>query len=232
MIRIRRSAERGSTDRGFTQSKHTFSFGDYFDPEQMGFRDLRVVNEDRAQAGRGFAVHGHRDMEILTWVVEGAVAQRDTAGNDALLWAGDAQVMRAGAGLQHSEMNPSNDESNLVVQFWIRVRERGGKPSVAQKRFDAAGRRGTWQLVAAPDAGDGALKTGEPYKAWAVDLGENERVEYTIAADRHAWLQVLSGGGEVNGRLVRAGDGVAFSDEPTLTIRSDGESQFVLLDLA
>jgi redox-sensitive bicupin YhaK (pirin superfamily) len=233
VIAVRKSDQRGVTNFGWLDSRHTFSFGDYHDPSQMGFRALRVINDDRVAAGAGFPRHGHRDMEILTWVLDGGLAHRDSLGSGSVLRPGDLQKMSAGTGILHSEFNASETDPVRFLQIWI-VPERPGLPAAyEQKHFDEAGRRGRWQRVAgrAPLA-DGALPIHQDVDLHVASLDAGQAVEHVLAPGRHAWIQVALGSVEVNGIALDEGDGAAASGESRIAVRATRTSEILLFDLA
>jgi redox-sensitive bicupin YhaK (pirin superfamily) len=232
MIAIRRANERGHFNHGWLDTFHTFSFGDYFDPAYTQFRALRVMNEDRVDPGQGFGTHGHRDMEIVTYVLEGALEHRDSLGNGSVLRAGELQRMTAGTGIRHSEFNPSPTELVHLYQIWLLPERPGLTPGYEQKSFSETGRQNEWRLVASPDAADGSLKINQDARLYLADLDKGHQLVYGIAAGRHAWLQVLRGAAIVNGDPLRAGDGVAVSDEKHITVAADGRCETMLFDLA
>jgi quercetin 2,3-dioxygenase len=228
MIKIHQAGDRGHFDHGWLNTYHTFSFADYYDPEFMGFRTLRVINEDRVQAGAGFGTHGHRDMEIVSYVLEGALAHRDSMGHGGVIRPGDVQRMSAGSGVLHSEMNASNDELVHFLQIWIVPESRGITPGYEQKHFEPDDIRGKLRLIAAPSANDGAVMLHQDVSIYAtcVDGGS---VTHEFAPGRYGWVQVARGEVDVNGESMWAGDGVAISDERSVTISGNGE--VLLFDL-
>jgi redox-sensitive bicupin YhaK (pirin superfamily) len=232
MIRIRRSAERGAADHGWLDTRYTFSFSDYHDPEHVQFRALRVMNEDRVAPGAGFPMHGHRDMEILTFVLEGALAHRDSLGHGATVRPGEVQYMGAGTGIRHSEFNPSEGEPVHLYQVWLLPDRAGHEPSYDQRRFDDAGRSGRLQVVASPDGRDGSIAIHQDARVYRADLDDGRSVDHPIAPGRHAWLQVLRGSVTLNGQPLAEGDGAAVSGEPGLEIRGVGDAEVLLFDLA
>ncbi|KAJ3054008.1 hypothetical protein HK102_011588 [Quaeritorhiza haematococci] len=231
MITIRKASDRGSADYGWLQTAYTFSFNTYHDPEQMGFRTLRVMNEDVVQAGGGFGEHGHRDMEIVTYVLSGALGHRDSMGHASVLRAGELQRMTAGRGVRHSEMSAS-DEPVHLYQIWLLPERAGLEPGYEQKAFPEAQRQGAWQLVASPDARDGSLKIHQDASIHLASLDAGDSLTRSIEPGRHAWLQVLRGAVELNGVPLEASDGAAVSEETSLTLRADGPAEVMLFDLA
>jgi redox-sensitive bicupin YhaK (pirin superfamily) len=232
MIHIRKAAGRGHFDHGWLDTWHTFSFGDYFDPDHMGFRALRVINDDRVEAGQGFGTHGHRDMEIVTCVLEGALEHRDSMGNGSVLRPGELQRMSAGTGIRHSEFNPSRSETVHLYQIWLLPARNGLKPSYEQRGFSEEERQGRLRLVASPDGADGSLRIHQDARLYLSTLGAGQAVTHALAPGRHAWLQVLRGQVTLNGQPLTEGDGAAVSAEKELDIRSDHGGEVLLFDLA
>lgn len=232
MITIRRSGERGHFDHGWLDTYHTFSFGDYRDPEHMGFRNLRVINEDYVAPGTGFATHGHRDMEILSFVLEGGLAHQDSMGNGSIIRPGEVQRMSAGKGVLHSEKNPSRDERVHLLQVWILPDQAGGEPSYEQKTFDAAARADRLALLAARDGRDGAVTIHADAFVFGSELSAGKELAHAFEAGRHGWVQVTAGELEVGGQRLSAGDGAAISREPRVTLRAGADgAAFLLFDL-
>ena len=231
MIKVRRSAERGHFDFGWLDTRHTFSFADYYDPRFMGFRSLRVINEDWVEPGRGFGTHGHRDMEIITYVLEGALEHRDSMGNGSVLRPGEVQRMSAGTGVLHSEFNHSRDERVHLLQIWILPEREGVKPSYEEKTFGAAEKNGRLRLVASREGSDGSVKINQDARLYAALLEPGQQVTHQLAPGRHAWLQVARGAVELNGYPLRQGDGAAVSDEQTLTLVGAEPAEILLFDL-
>lgn len=233
MIRIRKSSDRGHLNHGWLDTYHTFSFGDYYDPAQMGFRALRVMNEDWVAPGRGFGTHGHADMEIVTLVLEGALAHKDSIGEGgSTLSPGEFQRMTAGTGITHSEFNPSPTEPVHLYQIWLLPERKGMTPSYEQKAFPSLGQENQLRLVASPGAEGGALAIRQDAQIFLAALEPGQEISHPIASGRHAWLQVLRGSITLNGSPMAAGDGAAVSDESALAIRSEGETEVMLFDLA
>lgn len=231
MVAIRRSAERGHRQHGWLDTYHTFSFGDYIDRQQMGFRSLRVLNEDWIAPGQGFGEHGHRDMEILTYVLEGAVAHRDSLGNGSVIRPGELQRMSAGTGILHSEANPSPDEPLHLLQIWLLPDRKGHQPSYEQKTFDLDEARGRWRLVASNDGRDGSLVIHQDARLWMVRLDAGSTSRFDWEPGRHAWLQVARGTVELEGTVLQAGDGAAFSDTHFVELRAEEPAELLLFDL-
>ena len=232
MITVRPAGERGKSDFGWLDSRHTFSFGDYHDPEHMGFRALRVINEDRVEAGKGFGTHPHRDMEIVSYALEGAIAHKDSMGNGSTIRPGDVQRMTAGTGVLHSEFNPSADESLHFLQIWIVPEKRGLAPGYEQKRFDESARSGKLTLVASRDGREGSVTIHQDAEIRAALLDAGQKVEHRLAKGRGAWLQVARGEVDVNGTKLKQGDGAAIEDEAAVAIRAAAPSEVLLFDLA
>jgi len=232
MIRVRKAAERGHFNHGWLDTFHTFSFSDYYDPAQMSFRSLLVINEDRVQPGKGFGMHGHRDMEIITCVLEGALEHKDSLGNGSIIRPGDLQHMTAGTGVRHSEFNPSADEAVHLYQIWLLPERQGLPPSYDQRAFSEDERRGQLRLVASPDGADGSLTIRQDARLYLSSLNAGESVSHDIQVGRHAWLQVLRGRVKVNGTLLETSDGAAISDERRLTVVAEQGAQVMLFDLA
>ncbi len=231
MLKKRPANERGGGDHGWLNTRHTFSFNDYYDPDYMGFRVLRVVNEDRVQPGHGFGTHGHRDMDIVTYVLEWALAHKDSLGTGSVLRPGEFQRMTAGTGIRHSEFNPSETELVHFYQIWIVPERRGLAPSYEQRSFPEAERQGRLRLVASPDGRDGSLTVQQDVRVFLSSLGENQQVTHQLESGRYAWLQVLRGALQLNGLLLAAGDGVAVSEETALPIRATKPSEVMLFDM-
>jgi quercetin 2,3-dioxygenase len=231
MMTIRPAEARGHANHGWLDSHHTFSFGGYYDPSNMGFRALRVINEDRVTAGEGFDTHPHRDMEIITYPLSGAIAHRDSTGGTGLLRAGEVQRMTAGTGVQHSEMNGSDEELHFL-QIWIIPERRGLKPGYEQKLFPESERQGRWRVVASQDAREGSLTVHQDVSLHSTLLSAGEKAEYTLAPGRHAWLQMARGKATLNGVELKAGDGVAMSDESKLVLTATEPTEALLFDLA
>jgi redox-sensitive bicupin YhaK (pirin superfamily) len=233
MITIRKAEDRGRFDHGWLDTRHTFSFASYHDEAHMGFRALRVINEDRVKPGEGFGTHGHRDMEIVSYVLAGALAHRDSTGGEGVLRPGEVQRMSAGTGVMHSEFNGSRDEPVHFLQIWILPDRPGHRPSYEQKLFPEAERKGKLRLVASPDAADGSLAIHQDARVHAAVLAGGEAVRHPLAPGRHAWVQVARGEVTVNGEALRAGDGAALSNEGEVRIEGRGSGGEVLLfDLA
>lgn len=233
MMTIRKSEDRGRVDLGWLDSRHSFSFGDYHDPEHMGFGALRVINDDRVASGKGFATHGHRDMEIVSYVLEGALAHRDSLGNGSVIARGDVQRMSAGTGVEHSEFNPSASEPAHFLQIWIIPEARGLEPSYEQTSFSDAEKRGRLRLVASRGGRDGSLAIHRDVDLYAALLADGEVVRHKLETGRNSWVQVARGAVAIAGRLLTAGDGAAIDHVEAVEIAGVGEEAEVLLfDLA
>jgi redox-sensitive bicupin YhaK (pirin superfamily) len=232
MIRIRKSDDRGHFDHGWLQTYHTFSFSRYYDPRHMGFRSLRVMNEDWIAPGQGFGTHGHDNMEIVTYVLEGALAHRDSLGSGDVLHPGELQRMTAGTGISHSEFNASRTEAAHLYQIWLLPEREGLEPSYEQKAFLRDEQHNRLRLVASPDGGDGSLTIRQNARLFLGSLDQDRELAYALPADRHAWLQVLRGSVEFNGFELSAGDGAAVSEETALKVRAKGPSEVLLFDLS
>ena len=230
MIRVRRAHERGHFEHGWLDTYHSFSFADYHDPDHMGFRVLRVINEDVIAPGQGFGTHGHRDMEIVTYLLDGALEHRDSTGGGGVLRRGDVQRMSAGTGVMHSEFNHSQTEPVHLLQIWLLPERRGLPPGYEDKRFPEAAKRGRLCAIAAGDARDEALVLHQDAAIFASIL-EGATVEHPLVPGRHAWVQVARGDLTVNGHALGAGDGAAVSDESRLVFASQNGTEFLLFDL-
>ena len=232
MISRRPAAERGATRTDWLDSRHTFSFSNYYDTRYVGFGDLLVINEDTVAPAGGFGTHGHRDMEIISYVVEAALEHRDSMGNSSVIRPGELQRMSAGTGVRHSEFNHSEDEPVHFLQIWITPEREGIEPGYEQREFSEEERRGRLRLVASRGGQDGSVTIHQDAEVYAATLGEGEEVTYEISAGRRAWVQLIKGSLELNGLELRAGDGAAVSDETRLVIRAAGPSELLLFDLA
>jgi redox-sensitive bicupin YhaK (pirin superfamily) len=236
MLTLRRAEDRGKSDLGWLKSYHTFSFGGYNDPAHMGFRSLRVLNDDRVAPGKGFGAHGHRDMEILSYVLEGRLAHKDSMGEEHVLGPNEVQAMSAGSGVIHSEFNASDTEPTHFFQIWLVPETRGIKPSYQQFAYDASEKRGTLRLIAGPETSTTPPSAfiHQDARMYAAVLGSGDTITYPIAQGRHAWVQGAGGEIDVNGTVIKEGDGLAVSDEASLTFRGTGPSggELLLFDLA
>ncbi|HEU4427425.1 MAG TPA: pirin family protein [Myxococcota bacterium] len=231
MIRIRRAEERGHTRTSWLDSRHTFAFGSYVDPAHLGFRSLRVINEDRVAPGQGFATHGHRDMEIVTYVLSGVLAHRDSLGTGSEIRPGEVQRMSAGTGITHSEFNVSGSESVHFLQIWILPEEAGLTPSYEQRAFPESERRGTLRLVASREGREGSLRVHQDASVFATSLSAGEKLTHALAPGRHAWVQVARGGILLNGETLAAGDGAALSETREIELRAREASELLVFDL-
>ena len=232
MITIRRAADRGHADHGWLNTHHTFSFSSYRDPKHVHFRALRVMNEDFVAPGQGFGTHPHENMEIVTYVLEGALEHRDSMGNGEVLRPGEFQRMSAGTGITHSEFNPSPTEPVHLYQIWLFPDREGIAPSYEQKRFDEVERHNRLRLVASPDAADGSLQIHQDARIFLSSLDAGKQVTHGLGAGRHAWLQVLRGKVAVNGQALETSDGAAVSEESALEIEAKDDAEVMLFDLA
>jgi len=231
MIEIRKSDERGHVDHGWLDSRFTFSFADYFDPEHVQFRTLRVLNDDRVAGGAGFPNHPHRDMEIVTYVLEGALEHRDSMGNGSVIKPGDVQYMSAGTGITHSEFNPSKDPLRLL-QIWMVPEKRGLKPTYDQKNFSVAEKKAKLRLVASPDGADGSVKIRQDNALYATILDKDDTVKHELRPGRHAYIQVAKGQVKLNGTPLNEGDGAAVSEEKSVELTGVDNAEVLLFDLA
>ncbi|MEW6057722.1 MAG: pirin family protein [Bdellovibrionota bacterium] len=231
MITVRKSNERGHANHGWLDTYHTFSFANYYDPQYTGFRDLVVINEDRVAAGTGFGKHGHRDMEIITYVLEGELEHKDSMGNGSVLRPGDVQRMSAGTGITHSEFNGSKENPVHLLQIWITPAKEGIKPGYEEKRFQAEEKKNRLRLIVSAEGKDGSLKMNQNAAVYASVLDEGKQVQLKLDPDRHAWIQVARGAVDLNGIELRQGDGAAISEEKTLELRARQNSEFLVFDL-
>lgn len=232
MISVRKAADRGSVDFGWLDSRHSFSFGSYYDPQHMGYGNLRVINEDRVQPGQGFGTHGHRDMEIISYVISGSLEHRDSMGNGSVIRPGDVQRMSAGTGVQHSEYNHSGTDPVHFLQIWILPERNGLAPGYEQKHFAIDDRRNRLRLVATRDGRDGSLVVHQDVDLYAAVMADGSRVEHRLAAGRNAWVQVVAGSLDIGDARLDAGDGAAIAGTERLTLTALGETEFLLFDMA
>jgi quercetin 2,3-dioxygenase len=232
MIQIRPSSARGHANYGWLDTRHTFSFSDYYDPTFMGFRSLRVINEDRVQPGAGFPTHSHRDMEIISYVLEGAIEHKDSMGTGSILRPGEVQRMSAGTGVQHSEFNPSKKDVLHFLQIWILPNQLGIAPEYEQKSFPEQERTGKLRLVASSDGRDGSVSVHQDVALFSAIVKQGQQLQYEIPRGRHGWLQVARGEVTLNGTGLNAGDGAAISEERLLRIGAEKEAEILLFDLA
>jgi redox-sensitive bicupin YhaK (pirin superfamily) len=230
MIQVRRSEERGHANHGWLNTYHTFSFADYYDPKFMGFRSLRVINEDRVAPGQGFGTHGHRDMEILTYVLEGSIAHKDSMGHQQTLGPNEIQRMSAGTGIRHSEFNPSNSEGLHFFQIWIEPASNGTQPSYEQIRFDPEEKKNQLKRLAGPEGGNGAARINQDAHVFVAQLDKDAEVPYRLKSRRAAWVHVVRGEVALNGTVLRTGDAAAVSGEEDLVLTGkDAEASEILL---
>ena len=233
MITLRSAQERGVADFGWLDSRHTFSFGNYYDPNHMGFASLRVINEDKVTAGQGFGTHGHRDMEIISYVLEGALEHKDSIGTGSVIRPGDVQRMSAGTGIRHSEFNASQTDPVHFLQIWILPEQEGIKPGYEQKTFTEAEKQGRLRLVGSRDGREGSITIHQNVDLYAASLQQDEEVSHTLAEGRVAWLQVARGAVQLNQQTLTAGDGAAISEEAPITLRgASGAAEVLLFDMA
>lgn len=231
MLKIRRSEERGHADHGWLDSYHTFSFADYYDPDVMGFRVLRVINDDRISGGRGFPTHPHRDMEIITYVIEGSLEHQDTMGTHSIILPGEVQQMSAGTGVQHSEFNHEKTSVTRLLQIWILPDRAGHKPRYGQKSFTEALQRENLVLVASGDGAQGSVPLHQDVQLYAGKWSSAREQKYSFKSGRYGWIQIANGSLEVNGQLLKTGDGVAIAEESEIALRAHGPAEFLLFDL-
>ena len=232
MIRIHKSDDRGHANHGWLDSRFTFSFAEYFDPEHVQFRTLRVMNDDHIAGGGGFPTHPHRDMEIVTYVLEGALAHKDSMGNGSVIRPGDVQYMSAGTGVAHSEFNASDKEPVYMYQIWMFPDKKNYAPTYDQKHFPEIEKRGTLRLVVSPDGRDGSVRIRQDNKLYATVLARGESVKHEIQPERHAYVQVARGHVTLNGRELATGDGAAISEEKSLELTGVKDAEVLLFDLA
>lgn len=232
MITVRRSEERGHANHGWLDSYHTFSFANYYDPDYMGFRHLRVINQDRVAPSMGFPTHPHRDMEIITYVLDGALEHKDTLGTSSVIRPGEVQRMTAGTGIAHSEYNHSKNEPVQLMQIWILPEAKGLQPSYEQKMYSADEKRGKLRLVASRDGRDNSVSIHQDVNLYATLLEAGEKVLHEIQSGRHVWVQVARGEIMLNGIPLKAGDGAAISDESIVAIEGIASAEVLLFDLA
>src|ERR1051325_2941168 len=230
VMKTRLAKERGHAEHGWLDSYHTFSFADYYDPQWMGFRSLRVINDDLVMPGGGFGTHPHRDMEIITYILSGALEHKDSMGNGRVIRTGDVQYMAAGTGVQHSEFNPSKDEAVHLLQIWIQPDAKGVKPRYAEKSMTKAP-AGKLHLVTSKTGRDGSIAINQDADLWLAKLGAGNRVTHTLASGRHAWLHVAEGEVSLNGKRLSGGDAAVVDEERSLDLSANKPSQVLLFDL-
>jgi hypothetical protein len=231
MITVRKSNERGHANHGWLDSHHTFSFANYYDPRYTGFRDLLVINEDRVNAGAGFGRHGHQDMEIISYVLDGQLEHKDSMGSGSVLKYGDVQRMSAGTGVLHSEFNHSKEKPVHFLQIWITPKADGLKPGYEEKNFSEADKKNKLRLIVSPEGQDGSLHINQDASIYASILDEGKSVELSLKSGRHGWVQVARGSVELNGVLLNPGDGAAISEESKIALRAKQSSEFLVFDL-
>ncbi len=231
MIQLRPSDARGQADHGWLVARHSFSFGDYHDPAEMGWGALRVINEDCVAPGAGFGRHGHRDMEIVTYILSGALEHQDSLGHGGVIRRGEVQRMSAGKGILHSEANPLTDQETHLLQIWIEPARLGTPASYEQQTLDVAQMQGRWRLVASPDGAEGSTTIGQDARLWATLLVPGETLDYALAAGRLGYVQVVSGQLAVNGQTLAAGDGAKIADESRLEFVAEKEAEILFFDL-
>jgi redox-sensitive bicupin YhaK (pirin superfamily) len=231
MIHIRKSDARGHANHGWLDSRFTFSFADYYDPQHIQFRTLRVMNDDRVAGGGGFPTHPHRDMEIVTYVLEGALEHRDSMGNGSVIRPGDVQYMSAGTGVTHSEFNASETETVHLYQIWMLPDRKGHKPAYGQKHFAEEDKRGKLRLVVSPDGREGSVKIRQDNKLYATVLAPGETVKHELKAQRHAYVQVARGSVTLNGQALETGDGATISEEQSIELAGVQDAEVLLFDL-
>ena len=232
MVKVRRSEERGHADHGWLNTRFSFSFADYYDPQHEHFRTLRVMNDDRIAGGGGFPTHPHRDMEIVTYVLEGALAHKDSLGNGSVIRPGDVQYMSAGTGVAHSEFNASDQETVHLYQIWMFPDKHNYRPAYDKKHFSTADKRGKLRLLVSPDGREGSVKIRQDNELYATVLAPGETVKHTLKADRHAYVQVARGSVELNGKTLETGDGAAISAEKAVELTGVKDAEVLLFDLA
>lgn len=231
MITLRKAEERGYANHGWLQSHHSFSFADYYDPKHMGFGPLRVINDDYIAAGMGFGTHGHRDMEIITYVLEGEIAHRDSMGNGSTIRPGDVQRMSAGTGVQHSEFNPSSSQQTHMLQIWIQPNQQGVRPGYEEKHFERADKQGKLRLIASPEGEDGAVSIHQDARVFVGLFHGAEQVELPLAAQRLTYVHLARGSLKVNGQILQAGDALMLQQEQVLQVSEGKDAEVLVFDL-
>ncbi len=233
MIIIRPAQERGRVNFGWLDSKHSFSFGSYYDPHHMGFSNLRVINEDQVQPGKGFGIHRHKDMEIISYVLQGALEHKDSIGNGSVIRPGDVQRMSAGTGIAHSEFNASDSEPVHFLQIWIQPEQRGIQPSYKQKNFALEEKEGKFKLVASPDGRDDSVTIHQDANLYVATLNKGDRVTHNTDNNRSLWIQLARGSATINGQILQTGDGAAITQESELElVATTDNTEILLFDLA
>ncbi len=228
---IRKSEERGFADHGWLKARHSFSFASYYDPQFMGYKSLRVINEDRVSEGMGFPTHGHKDMEIITYVIDGALEHKDSMGNGSIIKPGEVQYMSAGTGVQHSEFNPSKDEGLHLMQIWIMPDELNAEPRYDQKKFTKEQKHNQLCLVVSKDGQEDSIAIRQDAKIYASSLTKGNELSHKLEAGRGLWLQMIKGQVSANDQVLSAGDAMAFEAEPEMKISAQSDSEFLLFDL-
>ncbi|ACQ92187.1 Pirin domain protein [Tolumonas auensis DSM 9187] len=231
MLELRPSAQRGNANFGWLQSQHSFSFGSYYDPEQLGFSDLLVINEDQVKPGKGFDTHGHRDMEIFSYVLEGALEHRDSMGTGSVIRPGDVQMMSAGSGIRHSEYNHSREELVHFLQIWIVPNRKGVEPRYQQQHFSAAEKRGKLRLIISPDGAEGSLSVYQDARVYAGLLDGEESQTFMLPENRYAYVHIARGSIDVNGERLSAGDGIRIRQEQQIALQNGEQAEVLLFDL-
>jgi len=231
MMTLHPASKRGVSNFGWLDSRHSFSFGEFYDPNQMGYRALRVINDDRIDGGGGFPMHGHRDMEIISYVVEGSLSHKDSMGNGSVIGAGEVQYMGAGTGVRHSEFNPSQTEPMRLIQIWVLPEKSGLTPAYGQIPPPAGGTRNTFRLLASRDGAEGSLVVRQDMKLLSAKLDSGESATYNLASGRHAWLQVVGGEITLAGLRLHEGDGVSIDEASALILEAHADSEVLLFDL-
>lgn len=231
MLQIRKSEDRGTAEHGWLSSRHSFSFGNYYDPQHMGFGPLRVINEDRVRPGHGFGAHGHSDMEIISYVLDGALEHKDSMGTGSVIRYGSVQRMSAGSGVRHSEFNHSSSEPLHFLQIWITPNVQGIPPSYEEKQFDPASKKGQWRLIASPDGRDGSVLIHQNASVYASVLNGEDTLDYDWTDDRCGYLHVARGALTVNGQPLKAGDALKIVSEPRITVSNASNAEILLFDL-
>jgi redox-sensitive bicupin YhaK (pirin superfamily) len=232
MITIRKANERGHADHGWLNTFHTFSFNTYYDENHMGFKSLRVINDDRVQPGKGFGTHPHEDMEIISYVLEGALEHKDSMGNGSIIRPGDVQKMSAGTGIMHSEFNPSDEESVHFLQIWIEPRVKGVKPCYEQITLSREDRLGKMRLIASPEGKAGSVLVNQDVNVYATILDKDMSLTIPVTEDRHLWIHVARGEARLGDESLSAGDGIAVSDESEISLVGVNEAEILIFDLA
>lgn len=229
MITLRPANERGAVNFGWLDSKHSFSFGNYYDPNHMGFASLRVINEDKVQPGKGFGTHAHKDMEIISYVLSGALEHKDNIGNGSIIRPGEVQRMSAGTGILHSEYNPSDNQPVHFLQIWVLPEQKGIQPGYEQKFFADAQKSGKLRLLGSQDGREGSVTIHQDIDLYATALGQGKQVSYSIAKQRKLWIQVAKGAINLNDNSLTAGDGAAIADEEMITLKATADDTEVLV---